>query len=89
MKDLFQNPEADINFINREFKKIYGKKPLVLREDFCGTGSMACAWVAQSKEHKAHGIDLDMEPISYGVENHLFKLKKKSRRAWNLFLATL
>ncbi len=65
-----QNPEADIVFINREYKKIYGKKPLVLREDFCGTGAMACDWVKQSKIHKAHGIDLDVEPISYGVDNH-------------------
>ena len=47
---------------------------------------MACAWVAQSKEHKAHGIDLDMEPISYGVENHLFKLKDEEQTAWNTFL---
>ena len=74
-----QNPAADIGFINKEFKKMYGKKPLVLREDFCGTGAMACAWVAQSKEHYAHAIDLDMEPISYGVENHLFKLAESDQ----------
>lgn len=84
-----QNPEADIAFINREFKKIYGKKPLVLREDFCGTGSMACAWVAQSKSHKAHGIDLDMEPISYGVENHLFKLKEEEQTRMEFILGNV
>ncbi len=84
-----QNPEADINFINREFKKLYGKKPLVLREDFCGTGSMACAWVEQSKEHKAHGIDLDMEPISYGVENHLFKLKEEEQTRMEYILGNV
>lgn len=65
-----QNPEADITFINREYKKIYGKAPLVLREDFCGTGGMACEWVKQSKNHKAHGIDLDIEPLTYGIDNH-------------------
>lgn len=74
-----QNPKADIDFINREFKKLYGKKPLVLREDFCGTGAMACAWVAQSKDHKAHGIDLDMEPISYGVQNHYSELNDEQQ----------
>ncbi len=84
-----QNPGADIAFINREYKKIYGKKPLVLREDFCGTGSMACAWVAQSKDHKAHGIDLDMEPISYGVENHLFKLKEEEQTRMEYILGNV
>ncbi len=74
-----QNPKADIAFINKEYKKMFGKLPLVLREDFCGTGAMACAWVAQSKAHSAHGIDLDMEPISYGVENHLLSLNEEQQ----------
>lgn len=65
-----QNPEADITFINREYKKLYKKNPYVLREDFCGTGAMACQWVQQSKKHTAHGIDLDIEPLSYGVDHH-------------------
>ena len=84
-----QNPDADISFINREFKKIYGKAPLVLREDFCGTGSMACAWVAQGPTHKAHGVDLDMEPISYGVENHLFKLKEEEQKRMEFILGNV
>lgn len=75
-----QNPKADIDFINREFKKLYGKKPLVLREDFCGTGSMACAWVKQSNEHKAFGIDLDVEPITYGLENHYLTMKEEQQK---------
>jgi SAM-dependent methyltransferase len=70
-----QNPAADIKFINKEYKSIYGKTPLVLREDFCGTGMMACEWVEQSADHKAYGIDLDMEPLSFGVVNHYDDLK--------------
>lgn len=84
-----QNPKTDISFINREYKKIYGKAPLVLREDFCGTGMMACAWVTQSKKHKAHGIDLDIEPISYGVENHLFKLKEEQQERMEYILGNV
>jgi hypothetical protein len=74
-----QNPEADIDFINREYKRIYGKKPLVLREDFCGTGAMACQWAAQSTDHLAYGIDLDIEPISYGVENHYLTMPEETQ----------
>ena len=84
-----QNPEADIIFINREYKKLYGKKPLVLREDFCGTGAMACAWASQSRDHKAHGIDLDMEPISYGVENHYLKLKDEDQKRMEYILGNV
>lgn len=65
-----QNPAADIKFVTKEYKSLYGKAPLTLREDFCGTGMMACEWVEQSPEHKAWGIDLDMEPLAYGVVNH-------------------
>ena len=71
-----QNPEADIVFINREYKKIYKKAPYILREDFCGTGSMACEWVKQSKKHKAHGIDLDIEPLSYGIDHHYLTMSE-------------
>ena len=84
-----QNPEADIVFINREYKKIDGKKPSVLREDFCGTGAMACAWVAQGKDYKAHGIDLDMEPISYGVENHYSKLNDEQQSRMEYILGNV
>ena len=75
-----QNPAADIDFINKEFKSIYGKKPMVLREDFCGTGMMACEWVQQSKDHKAYGIDLDMEPLSFGVVNHYSELTDEEQK---------
>jgi SAM-dependent methyltransferase len=74
-----QNPAADIQFINKEFKSIYGKEPKVLREDFCGTGMMACEWVQQSKEKKAYGIDLDIEPLSYGVVNHYSELTEEEQ----------
>lgn len=69
-----QNPEADIGFINKEFKAIYGKLPMDLREDFCGTGMLACEWVQQGARQKAYAIDLDMEPLAYGVVNHYSEL---------------
>ncbi|MBY0414210.1 MAG: class I SAM-dependent methyltransferase [Bdellovibrionales bacterium] len=74
-----QNPAADIDFINKEFKSLYGKTPLTLREDFCGTGMMACEWVEQSDKHRAFGIDLDMEPLSFGVVNHYDDLDEEEQ----------
>src|SRR5690554_6022531 len=69
-----QNPENELEFFNEKFQEIRKRKPLALREDFCGTAAISCAWVDQSEEHKAWGIDLDPEPIEYGKENHLAAL---------------
>lgn len=74
-----QNPEADIKFINKVYKDEFKKLPLTLREDFCGTGKLACEWVKQSKEHNSHGIDLDLEPITYGVDHHYFTLTEEEQ----------
>lgn len=70
---------ADIDFINEQYQKIHGKKPLVLREDFGGTGLLACSWTAQSPDHKAYGIDLDPEPMNYGMTNHYSKLTEDQK----------
>lgn len=74
-----QNPAADIHFINKEYKKMMKRAPLTLREDFCGTGIMACEWVKQSFQHKAFGIDLDMEPITFGVDHHYLPMTEEQQ----------
>jgi len=74
-----QNPEADIEFINREYKRIHGVKPLSLREDFGGTGLLCCNWVKQSKEHTSFAIDLDPTPMNFGRERHHSLLKNDEK----------
>ncbi|MCY4524525.1 MAG: hypothetical protein OXB84_07295 [Halobacteriovoraceae bacterium] len=73
-EDSVQNHLGDIEFVNDEYQKIHHRQPLYLREDFCGTAAMACSWVRQSEKHQAWGIDLDKEPINYGIQNHYAKL---------------
>jgi SAM-dependent methyltransferase len=75
-----QNPSNEVTFFNEKFKEITGREPKTLREDFSGTAAISCAWVAQSKEHKAWGIDLDPDPIAYGKENHLSKLDAEDQK---------
>src|SRR5690606_18587148 len=65
-----QNFEVDVDFINQEYKKHFSRAPMSIREDFGGTGALACHWVTQSNQHEAWAIDLDPEPMSYGVEKH-------------------
>jgi len=67
-EEAVQSPEADVAFIINEYKKIRKKAPHSLREDFCGTGALLSAWVAHSDAHSSVGIDLDPEPIRYGMK---------------------
>jgi hypothetical protein len=75
-----QNHESDIDFINKEYRRLFGKLPMSLREDFGGTAAMACDWVKQSDNHVAWGVDLDIEPIRYGRENHYSKLSEDEQK---------
>lgn len=70
-----QNPSGELETLNKIYKKIVGRKPKTLREDFCGTGWLACEWVKQGSDYVAYGFDLDPEPVEYGKKHHLAKLK--------------
>jgi hypothetical protein len=74
-----QNPEAEVSFMRDEFHRAFGRYPYSLREDFCGTGSISCKWVQESKSNEAFGIDLDPEPIKMGLSRHFSKLKKSEQ----------
>ena len=74
-----QNHMADIEFIEEEFEKLRGRAPRTLREDFGGTGAMACDWIKRHKDNKAWGIDLDPEPVEYGKGRHYPKLNEEQK----------
>lgn len=75
-----QAHEADVDFIYKEYKKIFKKAPLVLREDFGGTAIMACQWVQKHSKNLAYSIDLDLEPINYGIKNHYSQLSPDQKK---------
>lgn len=70
-----QSPEADCKFISDAYRDSRGKRPHDLREDFCGTFLLCCEWVRRSRENRAFGIDLDMEPLKYGRDHNLSALR--------------
>ena len=77
-EDSVQSVDSDIDFINEIFKKRYKVLPKLLREDFCGTGKLACGWVEQSSFHKSWALDLSDEPMRYGKKTHLSPDKDKN-----------
>lgn len=74
-----QSPEADCQFVSDTYKELRGKRPTVLREDFCGTFAVCCEWARRGKENRAIGVELDDEPLNYGREHNLSKLRVPQR----------
>ena len=75
-----QGVEANILFIEEIFSKTRGRKPHILREDFCGTAKMACEWAAWNRKNQAWGIDLDKPTLDWGREQHWSKLNSAQSR---------
>jgi hypothetical protein len=74
-----QEPEADIPVVERIFRRRRGRPPRTLREDFCGTAAFACAWVEHHRENRAFGIDLDPEPLAWGLRHNLAPLSAEQQ----------
>lgn len=79
-EESVQDTGSDIEFINGEFRRLAGRAPLTLREDFGGTGLLSCDWVRQSPRHRAWAVDLDGEPQGYGRRTHRAKLPPGPRK---------
>ncbi len=66
-----QSPDHEAWFFNKIYKKEFGRDATVLREDFCGTAAVCCEWVKNKPKRHAYGVDLDPEPLQWGLENNL------------------
>jgi SAM-dependent methyltransferase len=75
-----QNPEGEIEFIDRVYRKKHGRKPVLLREDFCGTAYTACEWVKTHPRRRAIALDLDRRTLEWAREHNLAPLGKARER---------
>jgi hypothetical protein len=69
-----QEPDCEVAFFDRVYRAQFGRRPLVLREDFCGTFAVCCAWAASHHQRIAIGVDLDPQPLAWGRTHNLAKL---------------
>lgn len=73
-RDLYeksvQDPEPDVHLLTRHFERERGRKPLALREDFCGTAFFCSTWIASDRRRTAIGVDLDRAPMAWGRRRH-------------------
>lgn len=82
-----QAPDFESEFFAKVYKKTFGRAARVLREDFCGTHAVCCEWVKDHKENQAIGVDLDPEPLAWGIVNNQSFLEGHQRERIELIKA--
>jgi SAM-dependent methyltransferase len=75
-----QNVEADVDFIERVWRKEHGGRPSLLREDFCGTASLAAHFASRGPENRAIGVDLDRATLDWGLAHRVSLLGDAASR---------
>jgi SAM-dependent methyltransferase len=79
-----QSAENDVVFIRDTYKELKGRAPKTFREDFCGTFALSTEWIRLNPRNEAIGIDLDPEPMAYGRQHYLMKMKADQQRRMRL-----
>ena len=79
-----QSPEGDIEYFLQWFESYRGRIPRRLREDFCGTALLSCAWVEGDESRHALGVDLDAEVLNWAREHNLARLDAGALRRLRL-----
>jgi len=69
-----QDPEGDVALLQRMYRTYYDCDPHLLREDFCGTAALCCAWVKADTQNRAYGVDIDPHPLSWARRKSFPKL---------------
>jgi SAM-dependent methyltransferase len=69
-----QNVENEVEFLQTTFQSLTGRRAHLLREDFCGTASLACEWVKQGKDYQAIGVDINPSVLEWGREHRVGRL---------------
>jgi cyclopropane fatty-acyl-phospholipid synthase-like methyltransferase len=69
-----QNVEAEIDFVDKTFRKLRNRKARTIREDFCGTGNTSCEWVRRRDDNEAIGLDIDAATLEWGRQHKVSAL---------------
>ena len=70
----FQNPDAESIALVDLFQVEFSRRPVAMREDFCGTAANCISWVCSAGDRVAFGIDIDPEPLAWCQQNILKRL---------------
>lgn len=74
-----QAVDVEAQFLRDTFRALRGREPTSLREDFCGTASLACEWVRGGPRRHAIGVDVDADVLDWGRRNRVATLPEAAR----------
>ncbi len=66
-----QDPARDVQVLARWFRRIRGRVPRTLREDFCGTAVLCAEWARSRRDRTAYGVDLDEATLRWGLRHRI------------------
>ena len=75
-----QDAEAENDFLDRTYRRLRGRKPKTLREDFCGTALLCSEWVSRGESRHATGVDLHGPTLKWGKKHNLKPLGDAAKR---------
>ncbi len=75
-----QGPDYDLEVFEQVWRGLRGGRFRTLREDFCGTAQLACAWAARRPGHRAIALDHDPRVLEWARAQHLARLGGAARR---------
>lgn len=75
-----QGVDQDLDLFERVHRAVRGRGFTRLREDFCGTAQLACAWALRGPDHRAWGVDHDPEPLAWARRVHFPAMRAAARR---------
>ena len=78
-QEAVQDPPSEVRFVEQVYTRIRGRRPLSIQEDFSGAASFACEWVRGRPDRTAVAVDIDAEPLSWGMENNVAQLPESAR----------
>ena len=74
-----QAVDVEAEFLRDTYRALRGREAVSLREDFCGTASLACEWVRTGPRRHAIGVDLDADVLDWGRRNRVARLPETAR----------
>jgi SAM-dependent methyltransferase len=75
-----QGVEYDLDLFQRIYRRHRGRHFTRLREDFCGTAALACAWARRGSGHEAWAVDIDREVLDWARAHRLPRLRRAAAR---------
>lgn len=78
-EEAVQDAGTELELLERVLRRA-GRRPLRLREDFCGTALLASTWVARGPARTAVAVDLDPAVLAWARAHRLPLLGAMARR---------